>query len=266
MHENRAIPPGYMTVGQAAAKLGVTVRTLQYYDKEGLISPSAQSEGGLRLYTDKDVIRLHQILSLKHLGFSLKDIKSRLPALDTPAQVADTLAEQAADLREKIEALSTCLGEIELLREEVLQMQTVDFKKYADIIVNLQMKNEYYWLIKHFDSQTLDHIRSRFDKESGLVFIRDFTALQEEAIRYQKAGEPPAGEKGQALAARFWKLITDFTGGNMGLLPKLMEFANAEGVNQEWKERQKMADAFFAPALDAYFTSQGINPFQEAGL
>ncbi|HIZ83406.1 MAG TPA: MerR family transcriptional regulator [Firmicutes bacterium] len=266
MNENRAIPPGYMTVGQAAKRLGVTVRTLQYYDKEGLLSPSAQSEGGRRLYTDKDVIRLHQILSLKHLGFSLKDIKSRLPALDTPAQVANALAGQAADLREKIEALSTCLQEIELLREEVLQMQAVDFKKYADIIVNLQMKNEYYWLIKHFDSQTLDHIRSRFDKESSLAFIQDFTALQEQAVRYQKAGEPPAGEKGQVLAARFWKLITDFTGGDMSMLPKLMEFANAKGADEEWKEKQKMADAFFGPALDAYFASQGINPFQEAGL
>ena len=54
MNENRAIPPGYMTVGQAAKRLGVTVRTLQYYDKEGLLSPSAQSEGCL-LYTSRCV-------------------------------------------------------------------------------------------------------------------------------------------------------------------------------------------------------------------
>ena len=52
----------------------VTVLTLQYYDKEGC-SPSAESEGGRRLYTDKDLVLLHQILSLKSLGFSLKDIK-----------------------------------------------------------------------------------------------------------------------------------------------------------------------------------------------
>ena len=50
-------------------------------------------------------------------------------------------------------------------------MQSVDFKKYADIIVNLKMKNDYYWLIKHFDDQTLDHIRSHFDKDSGKAFI-----------------------------------------------------------------------------------------------
>ena len=52
----RAIPQGYMTAGAAAKKMGVTVRTLQHYDREGLLPPSAISEGGRRLYTDKDMI------------------------------------------------------------------------------------------------------------------------------------------------------------------------------------------------------------------
>lgn len=51
MTNNRAIPEGFMTVGEVAKKMGITVRTLQYYDKEGLFSPSLQSEGGRRLYT-----------------------------------------------------------------------------------------------------------------------------------------------------------------------------------------------------------------------
>ena len=68
METEKAIPTGYMTVGEVAQKMGVTVRTLQYYDREGLLTPSAISEGGRRLYTDRDLIQLHQILSLKHLG------------------------------------------------------------------------------------------------------------------------------------------------------------------------------------------------------
>ena len=83
-NKKRAIPEGYMTVGEVAGKMGVTVRTLQYYDREGLLSPTAESEGGRRLYTDRDVIKLHQILSLKRLGFSLDHIKNRLTALDSP--------------------------------------------------------------------------------------------------------------------------------------------------------------------------------------
>ena len=65
----RALPDGFMTVGKLAERMGVTVRTLQYYDREGLLSPTAESGGGRRLYTDKDMIQLHQILSLKYSGF-----------------------------------------------------------------------------------------------------------------------------------------------------------------------------------------------------
>lgn len=173
----RSIPKGYMTIGEAAKKMGVTVRTLQYYDKEGLLPPSAESEGGRRLYTDKDLIKLHQILSLKSLGFSLNDIRERLISLETPEAVAKVLTEQAQEIRRKIGQLSECLNEVEQLKKEVLLMQSVDLKKYADIIVNLQMKNEFYYLIKHFDDETLDHIRLRFDKESGLAFMEKFNRL-----------------------------------------------------------------------------------------
>ena len=152
MAKYRAIPQGFMTVGEVAKKMGVTVRTLQYYDKEGLLSPSAESEGGRRLYTDKDLITLHQIISLKSLGFSLDDIKERLISLETPADVANALTEQADDIRQKIEQLQASLSAIEQLKAEVLQMQMVNFKKYADIIVNLcqQVVKEYWGLIMEF--------------------------------------------------------------------------------------------------------------------
>ena len=101
MAKYRAIPPGFMTVGEVAKKMGVTVRTLQYYDKEGLLSPSAESEGGRRLYTDKDLITLHQIISLKSLGFPLDDIKQHLISLETPSDVANALTEQANNIRKK---------------------------------------------------------------------------------------------------------------------------------------------------------------------
>ena len=183
MSKYRAIPNNFMTIGEVAKKMGVTVRTLQYYDKEGLLSPSTQSEGGRRLYSSKDLIMLHQVLSLKSLGFTLDDIKERLIKLETPKDVANALSEQANDIRNKIKNLQDSLKAIEQLKEEVLQMNTVNFKKYADIIVNLQMKNEFYPLIKRFDDNTLDHIRNKFDKESGLDFMARFNHLSDEIVR-----------------------------------------------------------------------------------
>lgn len=262
MEKQRAVPKGFMTVGEVAKKMNVTVRTLQHYDREGLLSPSSISEGGRRLYTDKDVIRLHQILSLKQLGFSLQDIKNRLIPLDTPDEVADALAQQAEEVRRKIEILSESLRELEILREEVLQMQEVDFKKYADIIVNLQMNNEYYWLIKHFDDQTLEHIRSRFDRESGTDFMNRFQKLQEEAIRLCEAKVPADSEQGQHFAEIYWKMITEFTGGDLSMLSKLVEVGKFEGTDPKWQEKQAMANEYVGQVLDVYFSRLGVNPFQ----
>ena len=263
MEKNRAIPQGYMTVGEVAKKMGVTVRTLQYYDEEGLFSPSSESEGGRRLYNDKDVIHLYQILSLKHLGFSLEDIKNRLIVLDSPADVADVLKEQASAIREKIETLTESLKEIETLQAEVLQMQSVDFKKYADIIVNLQMKNEFYWLIKHFDDKTLEHFRSHFDMDSSQEMIETFTRLQEEAILLQNKNITPESEKGQNLAKELWEMLMEFTGGDISMLSKLMETENISGPDNEWNQKQAVFKTFIEPALGAYFTALDYNPLEE---
>ncbi|MBE5062356.1 MerR family transcriptional regulator [Lachnospiraceae bacterium DSM 108991] len=263
MAKYRAIPQGFMTVGEVAKKMGVTVRTLQYYDKEGLLSPSAESKGGRRLYTDKDLITLHQIISLKSLGFSLDDIKERLISLETPADVANALTEQADDIRQKIEQLQASLSAIEQLKAEVLQMQTVNFKKYADIIVNLQMKNDSYYLIKRFDDDTLDHIRSQFDKESGLDFMDRFNRLSDEIVQLQKENVPPESEKCQQVVKEYWGLIMEFTNGDMSMLPKLVEVGNIDTATNAWEERQKIVNDYLEPALQVYFSRLGTNPFGE---
>lgn len=263
MAKCRAIPPEFMTVGEVAKKMGVTVRTLQYYDREGILSPSAESEGGRRLYTDKDLITLHQIISLKSLGFSLDDIKRRLLSLETPADVAKALTEQADDVRKKIEQLTSSLAAIEQLKTEVLQMQTVNFKKYADIIVNLQMKNDYYYLIKRFDDDTLDHIRRQFDKERGLDFIDRFNRLGNEIVQFQKDRVSPESEKCQQVVKEYWGLIMEFTNGDMNMIPKLVEIGNIHTATNPWEERQKIVNDYLEPALQIYFTKLGINPFGE---
>lgn len=263
MENHKAIPQGYMTVGEAAKKMGVTVRTLQYYDRKGLFSPTAESAGGRRLYTDKDLVKLHQILSMKHLGFSLDDIKNHLIELETPADIAHALTEQAAAIHEQIRTLSESLRQIEALKTEVLQMQRVDFKKYADIIVNLQMNNEFYWMIKHLDDTALDHFRSHLDMDTAQKLMDTFTHLNKEALCLQREGISPESEEGQALAVSFWNMVTEFTGGDMSLLPKLMETENIDGPDNEWNQNQAIVNSFIGSAIDAYFTKLKYNPFEE---
>lgn len=66
------------TVKQVAKICGVSVRTIQYYDKINLLSPSDKTDAGYRLYSDTDIAKLQQILFLKELGFRLKDIQAIL--------------------------------------------------------------------------------------------------------------------------------------------------------------------------------------------
>lgn len=262
MEKYRAIPKDYMTVGQLAKKMGTTVRTLQYYDKEGLLAPSAESEGGRRLYTDKDMVKLHQIMSLKSLGFSLEDIKARMISLETPTEVAEILAEQAQIVKGQMENLSETLFELEALREEVLQMQTVDFKKYADIIVNLKMKNENYRLIKYLDEQTMEHARNNIDKDSAVKIIEANARLNKEAVRLLHSGVAPDSEEGLKFAEEFWNMVMEFTNGDMSMLSTLVEAGNQDHVTSGEEQTQGNANDFIGPALEAYFSKLGVNPFK----
>ena len=142
-------------------------------------------------------------------------------------------------------------------------MHTVDFKKYADIIVNLQMNNSFYYLIKRFDDQILDHLRMRFDKVSGLAFMEKFNRLSDAVLLLQKSNVPPNSDKAQHLAGKFWELINEFTDGDMSLLPKLMEIGRFDEAQNEWEEKQALVSAYLESAFDIYFSAQGVNPFEE---
>ncbi|MDR1705692.1 MAG: MerR family transcriptional regulator [Clostridiales bacterium] len=266
MDKNKAIPEGYMTVGEVARKMKTTVRTLQYYDRERLLAPSAESEGGRRLYTDKDIVKLHQIQSMKYLGFSLDDIKNRLTALETPEDVAAALNEQEKLIRGRIAALSEVLRAVEMLRAETLKMRHVNFKKYAAIVVNLQMKNDFYWMVKHFDDETLDAVQGRFDMDSGMAIMRTMSRLCAEAEKLQKEDVPCGSERGQAFAKAWWDMVVQFTGGDMKLLPKLMELSeNLAGEDGDLKRQWSAVEGYISKTMEAYFTNLGYNPFEEAG-
>ncbi|NLN04679.1 MAG: MerR family transcriptional regulator [Clostridiaceae bacterium] len=95
----------FFTDGELARKCGVTVRTLQYYDQCGLLSPSRYSEGGRRLYDIEDVLRLQQILFFKGFGFSLEEIRDRLMTINSTQDFAKLLARQKEVIKEQIRHL-----------------------------------------------------------------------------------------------------------------------------------------------------------------
>lgn len=249
----------FFTAGEMGRRMNVSVRTLQYYDREGLLRPSALSEGGRRLYTYKDMVTLHQIRSLKHLGFSLSEIREKLLGLDEPQDVAEMLSGQAQAVRDQIESLTETLGKIEKLREEVLSMNEVDFRCYADIVINLEMRNDLYWAIKYFDAETRDQIRAQFDAERGHDFLKVLQQLQEEAVQLKRNGSSPASPEAQNLGRCFWEQIMQFTDGQPQLMDKLLALHNDDSFRDTWESME--SSSFLEEALGAYLQSTGTNPF-----
>jgi DNA-binding transcriptional MerR regulator len=99
---------------------GVSLRTLRHYDQIGLLHPTGRSEAGYRLYGERDLLRLQQILMFRELDFPLKNIKKILddPGFDTLAALkkhADVLRERS----ERCAKLSRLAAEtIEYLKGE----------------------------------------------------------------------------------------------------------------------------------------------------
>ncbi|MGY2129946.1 MerR family transcriptional regulator [Blastococcus sp. SYSU DS0617] len=70
-----------MQIGQVAERTGLSLRTIRFYEENGLVIPTARSEGGFRLYSENDVSRLEVIKRMKPLGFTLEEMQELLSLL-----------------------------------------------------------------------------------------------------------------------------------------------------------------------------------------
>jgi MerR family transcriptional regulator, repressor of the yfmOP operon len=135
---------GELRIGEAAARVGVSSRTLRYYEELGLLKPSGRTPGGARRYTDEDIARLEHIRELQELmGFNLDEIlevtsiEDRLATLRAewlagrpPERRAEILAEALrhnASLRTRVEAkiarLDQFLSGLDARRQRYLEVQ-----------------------------------------------------------------------------------------------------------------------------------------------
>ena len=104
------------TVGQVAEELGVTVRTLHHYDEIGLVRPSERSQAGYRLYTERDLERLQNVVVYRRLGFSLEEIAELLDADDAALQ--GHLRRQRAAVMTRMDELAGLVAAIDRALEK----------------------------------------------------------------------------------------------------------------------------------------------------
>jgi DNA-binding transcriptional MerR regulator len=94
-----------MQIGQVAERTGLSLRTIRHYEDVGLVTPSARSKGGFRLYTATDVDRLMVVRRMKPLDFTLEEMRDLLDITDRLADPAGTLPnEERERLRQRLRA------------------------------------------------------------------------------------------------------------------------------------------------------------------
>ncbi|MDY7788621.1 SAM-dependent methyltransferase [Burkholderia ubonensis] len=213
-----------LKIGELAKRAGLTVRALHHYDAIGLLSPSARSDGGSRQYSHDDVIRLHRIQALKHLGCSLSDIKTYLDdsgmepveIIHRQISVLDEQARRALALRDGLQHLA---GKIASGGETAT----------ADWLNLLEMMTMYE---KHLTREDLDHLRAQQQQSGAHLDARRIELIAETRSAID-TGLLPENQEAQALAWRWIQHMKDATGDNARLASGLKSMQEREPRAQE---------------------------------
>jgi len=103
-------------IGQVSEKLGLSVDTLRYYEKSGLLPPVARSGSGVRVYDEKDLSRLKFIQRAQKMNFTLSEISDLLEMREDPQHARDEVRAMAG---KKLGEVESRLKDLMLLDREL---------------------------------------------------------------------------------------------------------------------------------------------------
>ena len=224
-------------IGEIARRTGLTVRALHHYDAEGLLVPSARTEAGHRRYTDADVARLQQIVSLRAVGLPLSSVRAVLDAGDALAVVEQHLAHVRARLAHETRLADRLAAFAALLRRN----GTPGTDDLLTLIHHTTMFE------KHYTPEQLQQLQHRAETLGPDEIQRVQTRWADLFARldtFRLAGTAPDAPEAQALAAEARTLIAAFTGGDAGI--------------------RRSLDTAVAESKPAMHTAWGLTPEQGA--
>lgn len=191
------------TVHEVSRLAGVSIRTLQYYDKIGLLHPTGRTDAGYRLYDDTDLERLQHILLFRELEFPLKDIKAIINSPDFDRSKA---------LEQQIELLKLKKEHIENLMNfalgiKMLGVRHMDFKAF-----DKSKLDEYSRQAKELYGNTPEYKEMK-EKMKNRTEEDDHILADRFMLFFKEAGEikndDPASAKAQDLVKRIQAYITE---------------------------------------------------------
>jgi DNA-binding transcriptional MerR regulator len=216
-----------LKVGELARRTGLTVRTLHHYDEIGLLRPSLHTESGHRLYAAGDVARLHQVVSLRQLGFSLEEVRD---CLDRPGfSPLEVIGLHVARLREQIAMQRGLCQPLEALAEHFRAAGEVSADEFLQTIEVMTAIENYY------TPEQLETFRKRNEEAAaaGVDIAKqgqaDWAELIEDYRVEMERGTDPADLRLQALEKRRRALVSVFTGGDAGIEQSLKRLWTEQG-------------------------------------
>ena len=204
------------SVKKLSTLAGVSVRTLHLYDKMGLLKPSVRTEAGYRLYGEKELLRLQQILFYRELDFPLKDIQT---ILDDPAfDLVQALEAHKKALLVRKERINTLVGTIE---KTLVTLKNNTMLRVEDLYEGIpREKVEAYRTeaMTKWGQQTVmeveDTLRS-FSKEEMEAMKAELNDLTNRLTALM-TGDPTSQEVQECIARRY-QIILRLTGGKIEL-------------------------------------------------
>src|ERR1700684_2743228 len=186
---------------QFAELAGVTVRTLHHYDRLGLLCPR-RTGSGYRVYRESDLERLEQIVALKFVGLPLKRIKTLLDRDNL--ELADALPRQRLVLEEKRKLIDRAIHAIQDAERTLANGQRPDAAILKKIIEVIEMQDNPKWSEQYYSKEALERLQAReWTREMQAETTKKWNDLFRDVEAAIDLAEDPAGEKAQALAARW---------------------------------------------------------------
>ena len=191
------------TVHEVSLLSGVSIRTLQYYDRIGLLPPDGVTEAGYRLYGEKALERLQQILLFRELEFPLKDIARIVNAPDFDRKKAlSQQIELLAMKKEHLEGLIVHARKILGTGEKTMDFNAFDTKKMDEYAARARASWGETAAYKEYEKKSEGRSRA---EEASLG-----SRMMEIFAEFGKAKDlSPASDRAQALAAKLQRFITE---------------------------------------------------------
>jgi len=239
------------TIGEFAAKAGVTLRTLRYYDNIGLLKPSAHNEGGHRLYSTHDFAKLQKILTLKFIGLSLEDITNIIKYDVKEQDFKKSLEIQKSIMEEKINHMNMVMNAIDETLHMVDNDNVLNWDRFINIIniINIDKK----WMEQY---ENASNLRARIKihelystNEYGWMrwFFEQINVPKEVSILELGCGDASLWVKNFDRIPEEWNItLTDFSQG------MIKDAKNAIGHNKN-RFKFKVVDAQDIPFEDCSF-------------